>query len=114
LGAHKRRVGIVGISKTIPALSPIVAYLIETSAPIIHEEIKYTEDEVLLRSFAKDLELAEFELQKLWGFPEDSKFHRFWHTPKCTCPKLDNDDNYPSGYYSINLQCKLHGGLRGN
>lgn len=55
----------------------------------------------------------EFQLQKLWGFPQDKNFHRFWLRPKCTCPKMDNDDAYPTGYYNISGDCPLHGGKNG-
>jgi hypothetical protein len=33
----------------------------------------------------------EFDLQKLWKFPQDPKFHRYQLEIKgCTCPRLDN------------------------
>ena len=33
----------------------------------------------------------EFDLQKLWKFPQDPKFHRYQLEIKgCRCPKLDN------------------------
>ena len=33
----------------------------------------------------------EFDLQALWKFPQDPKFHRYQLEIKgCTCPKLDN------------------------
>lgn len=38
----------------------------------------------------------------------EDKYH-FWIRPKCTCPKLDNDDRYPYGYYVVNMTCPLHG-----
>ena len=51
----------------------------------------------------------EVLLQKLWKFNADTKYIKFWTFPKCTCAKLDNEDNYPYGRYSVNLQCKIHG-----
>lgn len=72
---------------------------------LIHE----TKDKVLLKSLAKDLTEVEFELQTLWGFEKNANFHRFWETPKCLCPKLDNSDMYPNQYYIINNSCPLHG-----
>ena len=51
----------------------------------------------------------EFALQKLWGFSEDYKFHRFWDMEGCKCPKMDNDDSYPTGYYVTIEDCPLHG-----
>lgn len=63
----------------------------------------------------KELDLAvqevEFQLQDLWGFPRHAGFHKFWNRPKCTCPKLDNEDNYPTGFYVINKECPLHGNV---
>ncbi len=51
----------------------------------------------------------EFELQEAWKFEKDANFHRFWELPHCKCPKMDNDDNYPHGYYVIVENCPLHG-----
>lgn len=51
----------------------------------------------------------EFRLQKAWGFSQDINFHKFWERPRCTCPKMDNDDTYPYGYYTTSLDCPLHG-----
>ena len=51
----------------------------------------------------------EYLLQTLWGFSKDAAYHRFWDAEGCTCPKLDNDDAYPTGYYIINQDCPLHG-----
>jgi hypothetical protein len=51
----------------------------------------------------------EFNLQRLWGFTEDSRLHAFWRSPRCTCPKLDNEDLYGVGYYVQSGDCPLHG-----
>jgi len=51
----------------------------------------------------------EFKLQDLWGFERDRNYHKFWNIPSCQCPKMDNDDVYPTGYYVISAACKLHG-----
>ena len=51
----------------------------------------------------------EYKLQDLWGFDRDSRYHKFWEIPSCQCPKMDNDDAYPTGYYTISGACKLHG-----
>ena len=52
----------------------------------------------------------QFDLQKAWGFSEDRNFHRFWDIPACSCPKLDNNDNWPYGMYVKSGDCKVHGG----
>lgn len=50
----------------------------------------------------------EEELQKLWGFPVDSGYYKFWDVHLCQCPKYDNDDKFPVGNYYINKGCWLH------
>lgn len=49
------------------------------------------------------------DLQNLWGFGVDYNYHMFWRMSGCDCPKLDNQDNYPSGPYYFNSSCKVHG-----
>lgn len=76
---------------------------------LLYSMIEEIDDSRLLKELAQDITLVEFELQRLWKFDENDKFHRFWDTPKCQCPKMDNDDAYPTGYYVTNLSCPLHG-----
>lgn len=64
-----------------------------------------------LKEWDRLLTELEYDLQELWGFPMDSKYHKFWERPHCLCPKMDNRDRYPSGYYVINEECPLHGKL---
>ena len=75
---------------------------------MFNDLIAHTNDPVELKELAKDITECEFELQRLWGFPEDRKFHRFWLTKNCTCPKMDNEDIYPSNNYWISGDCVLH------
>lgn len=51
---------------------------------------------------------CEYALQRAWGFPEDENYHRFWNTPRCECPKIDNEDAYPTGYYAHMVGCPVH------
>ena len=52
---------------------------------------------------------CEYALQRAWGFPEDSDYHRYWLTPRCKCPKEDGQESL--GYRSIyNLNCPVYGG----
>ena len=51
----------------------------------------------------------QYKLQSAWRFPEDAKFHRFWDIDGCDCPKMDNDDAYPTGYYVVSQACRIHG-----
>ena len=74
----------------------------------IYDLITKTKTKTRLRDYGKMLENLEFKLQKLWKFPLQRRYHRFWETPKCECPKLDNLDAYP--YASIvNKKCPIHG-----
>lgn len=89
---------------------------LETIAEIEHlqEYRKYLENERLQGNLSQDSFYSkwttnEFALQRLWGFSEDAKYHRFWDAKGCTCPKMDNDDAYPTGYYIVNRLCPLHG-----
>lgn len=51
----------------------------------------------------------EFELQRLWGFPQDKEFHKYWlSVGHCECPPLDNLERLGYGRI-INLGCPVHG-----
>jgi len=63
----------------------------------------------LAREIVKLLYDIEAELQRLWKFPVNPNYYKFWNVPACVCAKMDNEDAYPTGYYSINLNCPLHG-----
>lgn len=65
-------------------------------------------------SIAEQVRDIEFQLQIAWKFTTKEKgfnwnYWRFWTLPFCTCPKLDNEDNFPHGYYVINCSCPYHG-----
>ena len=75
----------------------------------IYSQILATNSKFELKEFANTLTTIEFKLQDAWGFPRCSYFHRFWETPKCLCPRMDNEDNYPHGYYTKMSDCPLHG-----
>lgn len=78
----------------------------------IYEIIQDEKDTEALKTLAQDLTEIEFYLQELWGFSKDSRYHRFWLYPKCECPKMDNEDDYPHLQY-YNAGCPLHGGFDG-
>lgn len=69
---------------------------------------KIEHEDCNLKPYAVKIRNIEFELQKLWGYSRDAKMHRFWETPKCECPKMDNRDAYPHLQF-INEKCPLHG-----
>lgn len=62
-----------------------------------------------LDQYYKKLTDLEYNMQILYGEQEDIDFHRFWDTPKCTCPKIDNVERYPTGYYLFDKNCPIHG-----
>lgn len=50
--------------------------------------------------------LSQEELQKLWGFDKDKSRWCEWRLPKCTCPKMDNED--AGRYIYFSMDCPLH------
>ena len=60
-------------------------------------------------TYAKLVQI-EFDLQKLWKFTEDSKFHRLvGYIPHCLCSAMDNDERV--GYTDTriyNERCPIH------
>ena len=77
---------------------------------LLFEDVKKMDDGRVarIRQMSKVHEMIELELQRLWGFKEDHKFIKFWEFPKCVCPKLDNEDRWPSGVYVYNCSCPIH------
>lgn len=55
----------------------------------------------------------EAQLQKLWGFEQNPAYYKEWNIPGCTCPKMDNEERYPSGMYVVSSNCPIHGEFRG-
>jgi len=75
----------------------------------IEDEMENTDDPTLLHELALKRQNTEYRLQKVWGFPENSDYHRWWEVPKCKCPWMDNSDNYPTKYRIIRDDCPVHG-----
>jgi len=48
-------------------------------------------------------------LQEVKGYNKDHRYIRKWHYPHCTCPKMDNDDMFPSEYMHLDTNCPIHG-----
>jgi len=58
----------------------------------------------------KKWEEIQFQLQDAWKFPRIQGKHVFWRMKGCTCPKIDNDDNWTNnGPYFYNSACPIHG-----
>jgi len=67
-------------------------------------------DKNFLRQCAKEVEELEFQLQESWKFEKDKNYHRYWWTlPKCTCPKMDNEDRFGTDYHVYSSDCPIHG-----
>jgi len=61
-----------------------------------------------LKTLHKEWQHLEYCLQALWRFELDSRYHKDYLLPGCTCPKMDNDDIYPIQRL-VNADCILHG-----
>ena len=75
----------------------------------LYDEMRTTKDIDLLAFYDALCTTIEYDLQDLWKFPRDMKFHLFWVRPKCKCPKSDNRERYATGYVVVNQGCPLHG-----
>ncbi len=62
-----------------------------------------------LRKLAREVRDKEFELQRLWGFPEDINYHMFWDVPHCDCPSIDNRERWGRAESIISADCPIHG-----
>lgn len=71
--------------------------------------LDFLENQDHLKSLKKEWTQNELEIQKAFGLEQNTKYHKFWRMIGCTCPKIDNEDNWPSGYYFINGNCPIHG-----
>jgi hypothetical protein len=79
---------------------------------ILFNCMEATDDAIHLRRFAKVFEELENCQQELWKFGANKSFHRWFEVPKCSCPKLDNQDCLGSEVDVVDLTCKIHGGGR--
>ena len=72
----------------------------------VYDLIEKSDDN--LQQYYKKLTDIEYNMQLLYGESEDISYHRFWETPKCTCPKIDNLEIYPSKTPIFNNNCLIH------
>jgi hypothetical protein len=55
------------------------------------------------------IEDLEMELQELWHFDIDRRYHRYWKYIKdCCCPRQDNEDWMYFGRRIISVDCPWH------
>ena len=74
----------------------------------IYDLIEKSESNEDLQQYYKKLTDIEYDMQILYGEDEDIAYHRFWDTPKCTCPKIDNLELYPSKNPIFDKNCPIH------
>jgi len=75
----------------------------------VFEKMEKTNNKKELKKYAEKIEQIEFSLQTEWGFPLNKNFHTWYNVPKCTCPKMDNEDNRGTDYRIISEDCPVHG-----
>ncbi len=55
------------------------------------------------------IEELELSMQKLWKFPQDRNYHRYWKYIKgCRCPRQDNEDPMYFGRRIVVSDCSWH------
>lgn len=77
----------------------------------VEEQMRIAPTKHILRGFNSCWTDLQFLLQDAWKFPRDSTRHRFWEVPRCSCPRMDNEDSYPNRYYTISCNCEVHGDI---
>jgi type I site-specific restriction-modification system R (restriction) subunit len=73
----------------------------------IYDQIEKSDIDNLI-IYYKKLTDIEFNMQLLYGEEEDISYHRFWETPKCTCPKIDNLEIFPFNNPIFDSNCPIH------
>lgn len=48
------------------------------------------------------------KIQITWKLNPNEKKHIFWEMKKCLCPKVENEDAYPTGEYFYSVECPVH------
>jgi len=69
-------------------------------------------DREQLKVLAESVTRIEYELQELWGFEKDSRYHWWFNLPHCTCPKMDNRERMGTSSQVMDYNCIYHGGGR--
>lgn len=83
-----------------------IKHLIFEAATAISEE---EHGQLQLKLLAALFDTLETEQQKLWNFPPNPDFHRWFDFPGCKCPKMDNVDLLGIPRNIIALDCPIHG-----
>lgn len=88
-----------------------IIYVMKVTSPDTYEE--YEDFISFIKGEAELLARTDYRLQELWGFEQNSDWHKFWETPHCSCPKMDNLDRWGTGHAVVSMHCILHGYTRG-
>ena len=71
---------------------------------------KYPETIPVLKTYVALLQSLEYDMQRLWKFPQTSTMHMWWNRiPHCICPTMDNDERLGTEFRVINDSCPCHG-----
>jgi len=70
-----------------------------------------TDEPNVLKLLNETIVKIDFALQEIWGFKQNSNYHRWWEVPKCKCPPMDNRDRYGTKYRITVDNCPIHGKL---
>ncbi len=75
---------------------------------VLFNEAEKEIDRVKLQALVADLENLEFEIQACSKLRRDKNYHRWFDFPKCTCPKVENEQNLSTAKRVINPNCIAH------
>ena len=78
---------------------------------VCYNEAEHTEDATKLRALAAECEMIEYQIQDILHFKRNKNYHRWFDFPKCTCNKLDNEQNIGSDIRFYNQCCIIHNTL---
>lgn len=71
-----------------------------------------SEKKIYEQKFLARMRIAiEYDQQNLWGFEQNSTFHRFFDFPKCSCPNMDNRERLGTPYKVYSQDCIIHKGF---
>jgi len=80
----------------------------------LFDEIEHGDWDARLPLAAKRLEDIEYEMQRLWKFRQDARYHEWYLIPGCSCPKKENKAlrNELAGFRIIATSCQFHKEIR--
>jgi hypothetical protein len=97
--------------KLIDKLHMLRYFIEENVESLMKENANNTDNSknsLIMRNYEEWFDNEEI-LQELWNFEKNPNYIKFWTFPACSCPTMDNDDNYPHGHYVTSQKCIVHG-----